>query len=132
MVRNLQEINQYIIDNKERPFEWGVFDCCTMACDIIVLQGGDDFAKDVRGTYSTEIAAKRVLKKHFGSLEEAFSPLAEIDFNFVQRGDLVLFESEGEKVMTFRFGEGYYCIPHEGGMGVLVDTDKPLKAWRVK
>ena len=132
MVRNLQKINQYIIDNKGRPFEWSEFDCCTMACDIVVIQGGDDFAKDVRGTYSNEIGAKRALKTHFGTVEEAFSSLTEIDFNFVQRGDLVLFDVDGEKAMTFRFGEGYYCISRQfGGLGVLADSSKPLKAWRV-
>ena len=131
MVRNSSKINNYINENRNRKFEWGVFDCCTMVCDIAVLQGGDDIAKDVRGTYTTAIGAKRVLKKHFGSMEEAFDKFDSIDVRFIQPGDLVMLDGDEEPLMGFFYGEGYYIVGVEEGLGLMADDFKPLKAWRV-
>lgn len=131
MALNLQKINKYLDENKDRVFKWGEFDCCTFACDIVMLAGGEDFAKDVRGTYDTEVGAKRVLSKHFGSVEDAFSPLTEIPFNFAQRGDLALFDTDQGKVMSLVWANGYLAIGHKGKLGVMLDIDKPLKAWRI-
>lgn len=127
----LNIIGGYLSENKNRPFKWGEFDCCTMACDIVTLLGGEDFAKDVRGKYDNAVGAKRVLLNEFGSIEEAFSPLEEVDINFIQRGDLVLMEVLGEKLMAIRYGEGYYCLEIEEGMGLMEDIGIPIKAWRV-
>ena len=113
-----------------RPFEWGEFDCCLFACDIIVLAGGNDFAKNVRGSYTTEIGAKRVLKKHFGTMLEAFDSLPVVEFNFVQRGDLTLFDTDNGEVMGIHWGDGFFAVG-KTGLGVMKQTDKPIKSWRV-
>lgn len=130
MQNRLSKITEYLRENKNRPFKWGDFDCCLFACDIVTLQGGDDFAKDVRGHYKTEIGAKRTLTKCFGSIEDAFSSLTEVEVNFVQRGDLVLFETELGKTMTMRWADGFWAVG-ESGLGLIADTTKPIKAWRV-
>lgn len=133
MARNLQKINEYLRSNKDRKFQWGKFDCCLMAADIVVLSGREDPAKDVRGSYKTPSGAKKVLVKHFGGeIENAFNHLPVIDPVFSQRGDLVLFDTSNGKVMAVKWVNGYYCIAPEGGLGVMVEVDKPIKAWRVE
>lgn len=131
MVRNLPKINSYLKENSDRDFSWGEFDCCLFACDIVVLAGGEDFAKDVRGKYSSEQGAKRVLKSEFGSIENAFSSLPEVLPAFAQRGDLVLFDTENGKVMALAWACGYIAISPDNGLGFMKDTSKPIKAWRV-
>lgn len=132
MARNLQKINQYLMDNKDREFVWGKFDCCLMAADIVEIAGHEDPAKDVRGTYKTPSGAKRVLLKHFeGRIESAFNHLPVIDFNFAQRGDLTLFDTTNGKVMAVKWSGGYYCISPNGGLGIMIEVDSPVKSWRV-
>lgn len=133
MARNLQKINEYLRNNKDREFKWGEFDCCLMAADIVVLSGHKDPAIDVRGAYKTPSGARKVLVKHFdGEIENAFNHLPVIDPVFSQRGDLVLFDTSSGKVMAVKWVNGYYCIAPEGGLGVMVEVDKPIKAWRVE
>lgn len=130
MQNHLLKINQYIKENMNRPFQWGEFDCCLFACDIVTLQDGDDFAKDVRGKYSTEVGSKRVLKKHFGSIENAFNSLTEVGFNFVQRGDVVLFDTDNGQTMGVKMADGFWSVS-ETGLGIMKDISKPIGAWRV-
>ena len=131
MAKNLAKIHEYLEENKDREFEWGVFDCCLFACDIIVLCGGDDFAKDVRGKYKTAKGSQRIIKKHFGTLEEAYSPLPEIPFAFAQRGDFTLFDTERGPLMAMKWNDGYYGISADSGMGFIKDTGTPVKTWRL-
>ena len=133
MARNLPKINEYLVAHKDAPFEWGVFDCCLMAADIVKLAGLGDPAEGVRGSYSTPSGARKVLKKHFdGLIENAFSHLPEVDPAFAQRGDLILYETSNGNVMAVKWVGGSYCISPEDGMGVMIETDKPIKAWRVE
>lgn len=132
MAKNLADISKYLHENKDKSFEWGKFDCCLFACDIIVICGGEDFAKEVRGTYSTEIGARRVIKKHFVSIEDAFSSLKEISFNFAQRGDLTLFDTSNGQVMAVKWNNGYLCLSPKTGIGTMIETSKPIKTWRVE
>jgi hypothetical protein len=131
MAKNLVKIHKYLEKNALRSFEWGVFDCCTFACDIIVICGGEDFAKDVRGKYKTAIGANRIIKKHFGTLEQAFSSLEEIPLSFAQRGDFTLFETDDGPLMAMRWNEGYIGISPEGGLGMIELQYDSIKTWRV-
>jgi hypothetical protein len=52
------------------PFAWGINDCCIFAADGVIAVSGNDPASDLRGTYSSAIAAARVLKD-IGGIEGA-------------------------------------------------------------
>ncbi|HEY1844473.1 MAG TPA: hypothetical protein VGH05_06385, partial [Buttiauxella sp.] len=56
---------------KQRPFLWGEHDCALFAADCVKAMCGEDFASAYRGTYSTEIGAKKALLRNHGSLEKA-------------------------------------------------------------
>lgn len=45
-----------------RPFDWGVSDCCTRACDVFAALHGVDPMAPYRGQYRTTIGAVRLIK----------------------------------------------------------------------
>lgn len=79
---------------RKAPFVWGSLDCCLFACNCATAICGVDPAAGYRGTYSDEKSAADALAARHGSIASAFSAyFKERDPAFVQRGDLVLFES---------------------------------------
>ena len=74
------------------PFEWGAHDCVTFAADCVIAMTGRDPIQDMRGTWSTEIGAKRAMLKagsrDLGDL--AADRLEEIPVSMARRGDIVL------------------------------------------
>jgi hypothetical protein len=98
----------------------------------MVLCGHDDFAKNVRGKYKTAIGAQRIIKKHFGTLADAFSSLEEINQNFAQRGDFTLFETDEGPLMAMKWTTGYIGISPISGMGLIeYKAYDALNTWRV-
>jgi hypothetical protein len=80
-----------------RSFVWGLFDCCTFACDGILAMTGIDPMAALRGKYSTAIGAARALKGFAGGgLDEAAEHIAgllhapEIPVLRATRGDCVV------------------------------------------
>lgn len=113
------------------PFKWGENDCCTFACDIIELKHGVDHMAHVRGSYSSEAGAKKVLIKHFGSMSEGFSNvISEIDPTYIQMCDLALLDTASGKSMALFFGGSYWMIG-EHGLITLNGKDPVIKAWRI-
>ena len=132
MAKNLAKIHEYLeCKSRRRPFKWGVFDCCLFACDIIVICGGSDFAAEVRGRYTTAIGSQRIIKKYFGTLEDAFSSLESVPFNFAQRGDFTLFDTPEGPLMAMKWNEGYMGISATQGLGLIVVKGTPVRTWRV-
>lgn len=75
-----------------RAFSWGDHDCVTFAADCVMAMTGYDPIHDIRGTWSTEIGAKRAMLKagsrDLGDL--AAARLEEIPISQTKRGDIVL------------------------------------------
>lgn len=56
-------LTAHINDHREDYFEWGTHDCALWAANCILIETGVDFAKDIRGTYTTpEGAYKQIIK----------------------------------------------------------------------
>jgi len=91
-----EKLNELIEARRARPFEWGANDCCLFACDVILELTGIDPAEDLRGKYSTELGAGRLLEKLDGVEGIAAARCAAHGFTewpnpaFAQRGDVVL------------------------------------------
>ena len=75
---------------EEVPFEWGKYDCCLFAADVVREITGVDYAEPFRGKYTAEEGAKALLEEKGGLVEYIDSVLPRKDVNFVQRGDVVL------------------------------------------
>lgn len=59
---------KYLREAADRPFEWGVFDCCLFFADWVSWQTGFDPARDLRHTYSTEREMRQLVKLRGGLL----------------------------------------------------------------
>lgn len=126
----MKQLAAVIAAAQTQPFVWGTHDCCLFASDCAKAITGVDPAERYRGTYTTEIGAKRALTKHHGSIEAAFDAcFKRIDPAFIQRGDLVLLDSEIGHAAGVVWGHGIWSVSPTGtGM---VDAN-PIIAWRVE
>jgi hypothetical protein len=59
------------LDVMEAPWEWGYNDCCASACEVFRRLYGIDPMAHLRGTYSTERDALRIIRSHGGFSEMA-------------------------------------------------------------
>ena len=106
-----------------REYEWGTFDCCTLAGDVVLVITGVDPIADVRGKYSTEQGAYRILAR-LGGMESAWSARLgqSIAVPFAQVGDIGI---TGTAAVFF----GGACWLGASDIG-LTPVDSPRVAWR--
>lgn len=118
---------------KNTPFQWGTNDCVMFAADAVQLMTDIDPAEASRGKYKTESGAKRHLKAVYGDLEKAWDgKLERLDnINFVQNGDVVLFDGELGTTSGIYWNGGVYA-PTMDGVRFKDEAHKSLiAAWRV-
>lgn len=123
---------KYIEDNKNTEFKWGEFDCALFAANCVMLMTGEDPGSAIRGKYTDEVSAKKVLLKEYGTLEQAWdSQLQRIETCMVQRGDVVVFNGDNGLTSGIYWNGGAYA-PSEHGVAYVRDIHYSLiAAWRV-
>ena len=106
-----------------RQYEWGAFDCCTLVGDVVLAITGVDPIADVRGKYSTEQGAYRILAR-LGGMEAAWAARLgpPIALGFAQAGDVGI---TGDAVVFY----GGSCWLGASDMG-LTPVAPPRVAWR--
>ena len=84
----------------QTPWSWATDNCALFTADCVLAMTGTDIAKGYRGRYKTARGWNRIIK---GDVEiiavkicEAHA-MKEIDPAYAQRGDIVIFLSQGEK-----------------------------------
>lgn len=109
-----------------RPYEWGVFDCCVMAADIVQAVTGHDPMQDLRGAYQTERQAMSVLAG-LGGLEAALTERLGMPISplMAQPGDIGLGGTTGTASIFYGGGAWHACTD----MGLMA-VNAPAKAWR--
>lgn len=80
------------------PSVWGESDCLLKVCDAIEAVTGEDLAADIRGQYSTEAGAARLMRKRKAKnvedvLAQFFEPVGRL---LAQRGDVFAIEEDGQ------------------------------------
>jgi hypothetical protein len=120
-------------ERKDTPFEWGVNDCVMFAADAVIVMGNEDPAKASRGKYKTEAGAKRHLASAYGDLYKAWDgKLEKIEnVNFVQNGDVVLFDGELGLTSAIYWMGGVFVPTMDGVRFADEQHHKILAAWRV-
>ncbi|MTB67982.1 hypothetical protein GKR48_14330 [Providencia sp. wls1943] len=114
----------------QKPFSWGLHDCCLFAADCAVAVCGIDIAEKARGRYKTKAGAMRVLKSEFGDLETGLSDFfAEIEPDRAMRGDIVMFNGDDGKTLGVIWANKVWAVTESGAMPV---NHQPVKAWRVE
>ena len=116
-----------IREARARPFEWGRHDCALFAAGCVAALTGADPASDLRGRYTTETGAARVIKR-LGGLEgigdARLGP--RVPVLCAQVGDVGLIEQDGRDMAAVCAGQHWLAAALEGGLAVL-----PLAAARV-
>lgn len=127
-------LKEFYIENKDKPFEWGVSDCSHFSAQWVKLFTGKDIEKDMP-TYSSEVEAMQVLSDlgystQEDSLDHYFNRIGKSQ---LMRGDIVGHYFNDAKYMAIGVYSGessMFKSPH----GVLLQPykfiDKNL-CWRV-
>lgn len=129
-------LSDFIEDRRNKPFQWGQNDCCLFVADWILLCTGVDFAKDARGTYSTEFGAKRTLTEMFGEnnpAELSDDRLEKIPSQMAKRGDIVALQIDGVYSLGICVGAKAAFIeacPEACGL-IFVPLKQAVMAWSV-
>jgi len=89
-----ERLSDYIRDNTDRAFEYGLHDCILFSCGAVEAVTGEDPAAADRGTYSDVDGAKETLKAWPGKtlLKAVDSVFKRKPVGLAQRGDLVWFK----------------------------------------
>jgi hypothetical protein len=127
-------LNTLVANALAARFEWGKFDCCTFAADVVQAITGCDRMADLRGTYACLRSALRVLEAE-GGLRAAVTrrlgePLPEHEILFAQRGDVVLHNVEGYPALAVVVGANALA-PMSTGVQRLAARDW-IAAWAVR
>lgn len=69
-------LNDHILENLNKPQQWGEMDCCLFACNWIKKCSGIDPMKKFRGKYKTKTGAYKQIKKFGNDLEETSTHIA--------------------------------------------------------
>ena len=119
---------------KSLPFAWVGNDCCTFAAGVVQAITGVDAMAPLRGKYTTQAGAARLIKRA-GGLQALVSehlgqPLQTPAL--AGRGDVVLFEMAapyGPQALGICVG-AHLAAPGPAGM-VLLPITVAVAAWRV-
>jgi hypothetical protein len=119
-----------------RAFAWGRWDCAMASCSAVLALTGLDPAMALRGTYSTEAEAVKILgAQGLGGFAAAIAHLcgmAEVLPTFAHRGDIVLVDNNrpgGALGIVDLSGRFAWCVL-EHGM-VRIPMGRWLRAWKV-
>ena len=121
---------------RQKPFAWGVADCCLTACDMVQAMTGVDPASHFRGRYSTKAGAFRALRAYAGGglLETAMRigtdlAMPEVQPMSAQRGDVCLVDTLQGPALGICLGAQ---VAVQGPLGLsLLPMHQALRAWRV-
>lgn len=132
-ILNWQQAAVELINSRlATPFEWGKYDCCLFTADMIEVMTGEDIAKDFRGKYDNEVAAKRLLAEKGGLVAYMDSLYEQVELNYAQRGDAVLVDTDlGPAIGIFWLGGTVWLHSPDGLRGFTGINDRILNVWRV-
>jgi len=125
-----KDLVDYFKANLETPFKWGQFDCCLFAANCCKIVCGKDPAEPYRGTYDSEVGARKAILRNHRTIAKAFGDMfQEVNPKMAQRADVVLIDGDmGETIGVLWNGQVWAV----GLTGLVVTTPKILRAWRVE
>ncbi len=129
----MTDLKAFLSAYADKPFVWGVDDCCLFLADWIEANYGYDPAATVRRTYSDERSCHRLLFWSGGMvrLVSRLISAAGIDrvpAGEVRDGDIALLKVRRLKVGAIRVGR-YWAVRNER-VG-FVSKAKVIRAWRI-
>ena len=125
------DLNAYLREVRDRPFEWGVHDCAMFAAGAVLSMTGVDPIPEFRGEYDSAVGSARALiRLGYADLEAAMdAKFAETPIAMAQRGDLVWHDMSVGVCMG---GHGLFVGEEDSGEGLIrIPRSDWMKAWRV-
>jgi hypothetical protein len=125
-----ENLDALIAERMNLPFQWGGHDCCIFAADAVLACTGEDPAADLRGAYSNEMQAAKVLREYGGVGMIAENRLAfSVPASMARTGDIGLVKIAGRESLAVCTGMHWHC-PGEAGL-VVLGGDEVSRAWRI-
>lgn len=131
---HINRLHQYLQDNHNRPFEWGKFDCCLFAADVIQILTGRDPAKAFRGKYTTARGAALALRRYgqgdiISTADEQLG--REITLLQAKRGDACAIDTEHGPALAIYMGSVVISVGEHGLIKQSPTQVNILKIWEV-
>lgn len=126
---NWASIEQTLADVKDTPFAWGTHDCAIVSAEIILRATGVDYLAPVRGLWSDEASALKVIG---GSLIEAVdrvTGLPKCSTQQMRMLDLCVVKAGPREALGVNVGQRI-AVPGKKGL-VLYPLNYVIAAWRV-
>ncbi|NKE64514.1 hypothetical protein RAMLITH_01665 [Ramlibacter sp. RBP-2] len=121
---------EFARERQDMPFAWGVNDCFLFSADAVMAVTGYDMAAGLRGTYSDERQAGRILRERGGLAALVDSQLGErVPPLMANVGDIVLLDMGNHPAVGVCNGTSLLG-PGAGGM-VACGMGFAKAAWRV-
>tara|TARA_R100001460_G_scaffold26422_1_gene53419 strand:+ start:661 stop:1077 length:417 start_codon:yes stop_codon:yes gene_type:complete len=124
---------EFIRENKDKPFEWGKWDCCIFANACIKAMTGQNLIPNTL-KWKNEETAMKAIKDYGKTLKGAVTKacktkkLQEVKPAFITTGDLVVFKEDSELV---GISDGFNILaPSEDGIA-FKSHDLIVKGWRI-
>jgi len=118
-----------------KPFAWGVNDCATNACDAVLAMTGEDPILGLRGTYSDEAGALKIIGEDLGEFAAGIAKsigAKEVRPTFARRGDVVLVDNRDPRHAlgtVDHTGRCALCVLEKGLLRV--GMQRWLRAWQI-
>lgn len=109
------------------PFTWGQFDCVMWAADAVLAVTGHDFAAGMRGTYSTEREALRLVQQHGGLQALVTDRLDPWHVALARCGDIGLMDADTRPTLVVNGGGHWLAATAQGLQSV--DPARVTMAW---
>ena len=126
----------FIDENKNKPFEWGTWDCCKFTDAMIQIMTGESLIpKELHWTDKKSAFVE--IKRYGGDLLGAFAKsckeknILEINKNFIRCGDLCVYEGLEESYLV-GFSDGINILGVDEKGITTEPHDKIVKAWRIE
>jgi hypothetical protein len=111
------------------PIVWGRSDCCAAACDVFALLHGVDPMAPLRGVYTSEAQALRLIRARGGWVQmcEGLARAALLVPGTGAAGELGLLCLDGRFTLAVGVGGGMFAVRIEGGFAT---TAGQVASWR--
>ena len=128
-------LSEVIEGARDKPFKWGVHDCCIFAADCVLAISGKDPMEGLRGQYSDRRSALEILNEH-GGPDALFDArlkrigAQEIMPAYAQRGDVISMAQENAGARIMVAYRSFVIGPGDNG---LLRKDRPsgARAWHI-
>lgn len=107
----------HVLDVYETPFIWGLWDCCTSACDVFALMHGVDPMAPLRWLYRTRTEALALIRQWGGwrRMFVALTALAGLSEGVGAEGELGLVKTEAGFTLATGIGGDWWAVKMDCG-----------------